>query len=241
MTKPFSEWTVLPHGDLTRVDDNLLTVTGLLHMPPMGEVQRRMTVVRLRDGRLVIYSAIALRKAEMEEIEAFGEPTYLIVPSDIHRMDVRGWKARYPQMKVIAPSGACAKVASIIPVDDTSVEFGDPSVRFVTVPGTAEREAALLVDGATGTTLVLNDLIFNLSNRHGLRGWLGKVFGMTGDEPHMPPIIRMRRVTDRNALKAQLERWASMPKLQRILVSHGQVIAENPSRVLGKIAQDLAA
>lgn len=241
MTKPFTEWTVLPHGELSRIDDNLLTVTGLLRMPPMGDVQRRMTVVRLRDGRLVIYSAIALRKSEMDRIEAFGKPTYLIVPSDIHRMDVAAWKARYPQIKVIAPSGACAKVASITPVDETSIDFDDPSVRFITVPGTAERESALLVDGPSGTTLVINDLIFNLSNRHGLRGWLGKVFGMTGDEPHMPPIIRMRRVADRNALKAQLERWASMPKLRRILVSHGRVIADNPSRVLEKIADNLAA
>ena len=47
MAKPFKEWTVLPHGKLTRLDDNLLTVTGLLRMPPMGDVERRMTVVRL--------------------------------------------------------------------------------------------------------------------------------------------------------------------------------------------------
>jgi hypothetical protein len=64
---------------------------------------------------------------------------------------------------------------------------------------------------------------------------------MTGDEPHMPPIIRMRQVEDRRALKAQLERWAHLPNLQRILVSHGKVIADNPGRVLGKIAEDLAA
>ena len=36
MTKPFEEWTVLPHGDITRIDDNVLSVTGLLRMPPMG-------------------------------------------------------------------------------------------------------------------------------------------------------------------------------------------------------------
>jgi hypothetical protein len=45
--KPFEERTILPHGKLTRIEDNLLTVTGLLNMPPRGRVQRRMTVVRL--------------------------------------------------------------------------------------------------------------------------------------------------------------------------------------------------
>ncbi|MEP6654463.1 MAG: hypothetical protein ABJA82_13965 [Myxococcales bacterium] len=46
----FKEWTVLPHSKLTRVEDDLLTVTGNLPMP-MGEFPRRMIVVRLRDGR----------------------------------------------------------------------------------------------------------------------------------------------------------------------------------------------
>jgi hypothetical protein len=241
MAKPFREWTVLPHGELTRIDDNVLTVTGLLQMPPMGDVQRRMTVVRLRDGRLVVYSAIALRAAEMSAIERFGTPAYLIVPSDIHRMDVRVWKERYPNMKVVAPAGARARVEVVVPVDATRVDFGDPSVRYVTVPGTRDREAARLVEGAGGVTLVINDLIFNLHHRRGLRGLLGKALGMTGDEPHMPPIIRMRQVADRNALREQLERWAHLPNLRRILVSHGTMIADNPRKVLGKIAEQLAA
>src|SRR4030095_129706 len=56
MAKPFNAWTVLPHGKLTRLDDRMLSVTGMLHMPPMGDVERRITLVRLRDGRLVVYS-----------------------------------------------------------------------------------------------------------------------------------------------------------------------------------------
>ena len=46
MAQPFGEWTVLPHGKLTRVDDNLLSVTGVLRMPPMGDVERRMTIAQ---------------------------------------------------------------------------------------------------------------------------------------------------------------------------------------------------
>jgi hypothetical protein len=32
---------------------------------PVGNITRRMTVVRLRDGKLVIFSAIALDEVEM--------------------------------------------------------------------------------------------------------------------------------------------------------------------------------
>jgi hypothetical protein len=177
MAKPFSQWTVLPHGKLTRLDDNLLSVTGTLRMPPMGEVERRMTVVQLEDRRLAVYSAIALDETQMTELESLGTPAYLIVPSDLHRMDAKIWKDRYPGAKVIAPAGARKGVEEIVPVDATEPDFGDPRVRFVAVAGTNEREAALMVESETGTTLVLNDIIFNLANRPGLSGWLFKAIG----------------------------------------------------------------
>jgi hypothetical protein len=43
MTRPFETWKVLPHGKLTAVEDNLLTVVGDLHMP-LGDFPRRMSV-----------------------------------------------------------------------------------------------------------------------------------------------------------------------------------------------------
>jgi hypothetical protein len=241
MAKPFSEWTVLPHGKLTRLDDNLLSVTGVLRMPPMGDVERRMTVVRLNDGRLVVYSAIALGEAEMSTLEAFGSPAYLIVPNDIHRMDVKAWKARYPAMKVVAPAGARAKVEEVVPVDATAVDFNDSTVRFVTVSGTGEREAALVIETGSGTTLVLNDVLFNLANRPGLSGWLFKTIGMTGDEPHLPAPVRMRLVKDKHALREQFKSWSGLPNLKRVIMSHGSIIADDPAHVLGRVAEELAA
>jgi hypothetical protein len=241
MAKPFSQWTVLPHGKLTRLDDNLLSVTGTLRMPPMGEVERRMTVVQLEDRRLAVYSAIALDETQMTELESLGTPAYLIVPSDLHRMDAKIWKDRYPGAKVIAPAGARKGVEEIVPVDATEPDFGDPRVRFVAVAGTNEREAALMVESETGTTLVLNDIIFNLANRPGLSGWLFKAIGMTGDEPHIPPVVKMREVKDHDALRAQLEQWSQLPNLKRLIVAHGNILTADPGKVLGRIAEELAA
>jgi hypothetical protein len=226
---------------LTKIDENILTVSGLLKMPPMGDVERRMTAVRLRDGGLVVYSAIALSEAEMSALEAFGTPSYLIVPNDIHRMDAKVWKDRYPAMQVITPVGARERVQEVVPVDATDVSFGDPNVQYVTVPGTGDREAALVIQTESGTTLVLNDLIFNLANRPGFSGWLFKAIGMTGDEPHLPPVIKLRQVKDEAALRAQLERWAELPNLRRVVVSHGNIITNDAGPLLRRIAGELAA
>ena len=125
MTQPFKQWKVLPHGKLLEVDDNILTVVGQLHMP-FTELPRRMTVVRLHDHSLVIFSAIALDEAEMAWLEDYGTPAFLVVPSSRHRLDAQIWMKRYPNMRVAAPEGARDKVEETVGVDTTAPNFGDP-------------------------------------------------------------------------------------------------------------------
>jgi hypothetical protein len=240
MPQPFQTWKVLPHGKLTAIDDNLLTVVGDLPMP-VGGFPRRMTIARLNDGRLVIFSAIALDEPEMQALEKFGMPTFLIVPNDRHRMDAKIWKERYPRLLVLAPEGARDKVNEVVAVDTTFFDFRDPSVRFLTVPGTEGHEAALIVSGGSGTTLVVNELIWNIDNRPGFGGWLMKVSGMTSKEPKIPGLIAMKDIKDKPALREQLEEWSKLYSLKRIIVSHGDIIEREPSRVLHDLAKELAA
>lgn len=240
MAKPFTEWTVLPHGQLARVEDDILTVTGELRMP-LGSTSRRMTVVRCFDGSLIIYSAIALEEPEMMALEAFGKPTWLIVPSDRHRMDARIWKDRYLELTVVAPEGARAKVEEVVPVDATTIEFPDRQITFVTVPGTDGHEAALEVRTPAGTTLVLNELIFNLDDRPGLGGWLFHAMHMTGPAPQIPTPIRMLDIKQKPALRTQLEAWSHIADLRRVIVSHGKIIDVAPNAVLAQLAAELAS
>jgi hypothetical protein len=238
MPKPFSEWKVLPHGKLTAIENDILTVVGEIPMP-VGDMTRRMTVVRLRDKRLVIFSAVALDEEEMSALEDFGEPAFLIVPNDHHRLDSKIWKGRYPAMKVITPHGAREKVQKVVPVDATFADFDDPEVELVTVPGTREHEAALEVRRPNGTTLVLNDVVGNMRNASGFGGWFLRIMGFAGDEPHVPIPIKLIMVNDKAALAKQLRHWAQLPSLKRILVSHGATIEHDPRGALHKLALSL--
>ena len=238
MSKPLQQWKVLPHGKLKQIDDNILTVTGDIHMPLM-DLPRRMTVVRLIDSRLVVFSAIALGEDEMRELEAFGRPAYLIVPSDKHRLDAKIWKDRYPQMRVVAPEGAQAGVSKLVPVDTVAPRFDDPSVQFVTVPGTRGHDSALVVRSKSGTTLVLNDIVGNIRNASGFGGWLLHIAGFAGREAQIPKVVKMAMIKDTNALRAQLLEWAEIESLKCILVSHGSPIEDNPRQVLRDLAGSL--
>ena len=238
MPRTLEDWTVLPHDPPARVTDDILTVVGEIEMPLMT-LPRRMTVVRLADGRLVVFNAIALDEAEMGRLEAFGAPAFLIVPNDHHRMDAKIWKERYPALVVIAPPGAREAVEEVVPVDSTAPDFGDPSVRLVIVPGTGGREAALEVRRPGGLTLVVNDVIGNVRDAHGFGGWLLKRMGFAGEEPHLPAPVRFNMVEDKQALRGQFLAWANDPALRRILVSHGAPIEEDPQGALKVLAETI--
>jgi hypothetical protein len=239
VVRPFHEWTVLPHGKVSMIDDNILTVTGQIRMPLM-KLPRRMTVVRLSGSRLIVFSAIALDDGEMVSLEEFGRPAFLIVPSDKHRLDALTWKKRYPQIQVITPLGSRAKVEKLVPVSTVTPDFDDANVHFVTVPGTRGQESALVVHTSTGTTLVLNDIVGNICNATGVGGWLLRLAGFAGSKAQIPRVVKMAMIDDTNALRAQLLQWAEIESLKCILVSHGSPIEANPRETLRDLARSLA-
>ena len=97
---------------------------------PLLELPRRMTAVRLSSGDLAIFSAIALREPDMAELEAFGRPAFLIVPSVRHRLDAPGYAQRYPNMTVVAPRAGATKIGEVVRVDTSTPHSAIP--RFAT-------------------------------------------------------------------------------------------------------------
>jgi hypothetical protein len=239
MTQTYQQWKVQPHGKLSEIDDGILTVEGEIRMP-LGSFPRRMTVIRLSDSRLVVWSAIALDAKEMATLQVFGRPAFLIVPNDHHRLDAKAWKDRFPRLQVAAPQGSRAKVEEVVAVDTTAPDFGDRNVRFATVAGTRDREAALVVSTSNGTTLVLNDVVGNIRSASGIGGWLLGLAGFAGKSARIPRVVKLNLIKDANRLRAQLLRWAEMESLKRILVSHGEPAVANPRQTLRDLAGSLA-
>jgi hypothetical protein len=238
MTKVHQTWEVLPHGKLVELEPGILTVTGTIRVPLM-DLPRRMTVARLADKRLVVFSAIALDESSMRVFDTYGRPAFLVVPSHRHRLDAKVWKERYPAMQVVAPEGSRKIVEEALHVDTTEPHFGDAGVQFVTVPGTTRHESALLIHTPEGTTLVLNDVIGNLRPTSGLNGWFLRLMDYAGDEPQIPRPVRWRLIEDQVALRLQFVKWAAIPDLRRILVSHGEPIEDEPAEALRDLAQYL--
>jgi hypothetical protein len=220
MPKAYTQWTPLPHGALEKHEDNLWSVQGSIAGAP---IRRVMTLARLRDGRVVVHSAVALSENEMKEIEAWGRPSFLIVPNAAHRLDARVYKDRYPQMTVICPAGAKKKVEEVVPVDAVQLD-ADDTVRYRSFAGTLDRDGVLEVRSGDAVSLVINDIVMNTRSLPGFGGFLMRLVGFTGPTPKVAPLAKILLVKDKPALRADLEQLAGTPNLRRAILSHGEII-----------------
>jgi hypothetical protein len=236
MPKPFETWTVCPHGPIEKVSETLWRVSAPV---PGAPFPRTMIVVRLSDGRLVIHNAIALDDREMKELEAWGTPAFLVVPSAAHRIDAKIYKNRYPGVQVVGPRGGKKKIDEIVKVDATEVDFGNADVRYEGLDGTGEGEGVLVVRSPSGTTLVFNDVLMNMKTLPGFSGFMMGLFGFTGPALKVSAPSRMFVVKDRKALRAELEKRATTPNLTRVEVCHGDAVTQDPAAALRNAAATL--
>ncbi|RYE86474.1 MAG: hypothetical protein EOO75_15690 [Myxococcales bacterium] len=236
MAKALSQWTVSPHSPLESLEPDLWRVEQPLATMPLRRV---MTVARRQDGGLVIHNGVALDEPSMRTLEAAGEPAFLLVPNALHRQDARIFKDRYPRLRVVAPTRARPKVEEVVPVDLTYDQFpADGAVRLETMAGTDESEGLMIVTSSAGTSVVLNDAVFNMPHPPGLKGLVVRLMGSSGG-PRVSRLARVGLVKDRAAFRDHLVRLAALPSLRRVIVSHHEVISDDPAGTLRRVAATL--
>lgn len=244
MPRPLdTEWKTLPHGDLEALAENLWRVEG--DLPDMA-LKRCMVVARTSTGELALHSAIALDEARMAQLEALGRPAWLVVPNGWHCLDAARYKARYPELKVVCPQRARKLVAGKVQhVDGTYDDFPsldpDGTVRLEHFDAEHHMEGAMLVRSADGVSIAFADSLFNLPHGQGLFWWFyGRVLGSTGG-PRVTVIARAMMLFTRSkaGYLAFLERQAATGEVVRLIPAHGQVIDQDATGVLARIADSL--
>jgi len=236
MAKVHTSWRVLPHEPIEKLSERLWRVEGGLPDVPMKRV---MSVAKRGDGSLIVHNAIALGDAEMAELAAWGDVRAILVPNGYHRLDARVFRERFPEARLYCPEGARTKVAEVVAVDGSYADLpADAAVELQTLEGTKQREGVMLVRDAGGTSIVLNDIVFNMPHAPGFKGFVLRLFGSSGGAK-ITPIARRLVISDKRATRAHLERLAAIADLRRIVVSHHETIASEPGRVLAELAATL--
>lgn len=234
MAKAPRPWIVTPHGKLEKLEDNLWAVEGNV---PGAPFRRRMCIVRRADGTLLFFNAMPLEDTVLREVRSLGKPGALVVPHDQHMIDAHAFAEKL-DVPLYGPKDCEQKIRERAPMAGTLEALPpDPALSIEPVVGVKNGEPALFVTSGSGrVSLLVSDVLMN--NSKDAVGFLPRLLGFAG-KLKVVPVFRMLYLKDKPALRAQLERWAGLPGLARLVPAHGSVAESGVADGLGMAAATL--
>jgi hypothetical protein len=183
----------------------------------------RMALVRLGDGGLFVWSPIALAAELKAEVEALGEPKFLVSPNKLHHLFLAEWKAAYPQAKLFASPGLRRRRRDLT-FDADLIDAADPGwsvdIDQVLFKGSFAMTEAVFFHRASRTA-IFADLIQSLP-RDSVKGWRGVLARLGGIvEPNSgAPGDWRASFLGRKAARAALARVLAWD-IERVVIAHG--------------------
>jgi len=203
-------------------------------------VQTRMTVVRLSDSRLFLYSPVTLDASTRRDLDRLGEVAFIVSPNKIHHLSMGEYIDAYPDAKAFASPGLPERRPDLS-FDGVLGDQPDPAwasdLDQAAVRGNIFFSEIVFLHRASGTLLVA-DLVENF-DRHTaslLGRALARLFGV-GSKPVASPEHRLY-TSDAAAAAESLERIRSWD-FERIVVSHGTLIESEGRAVIDAVGAHL--
>src|SRR5215472_6378175 len=197
-----------------------------------------VTVIRKRDGGLIIHSPARLDDATRSALKSLGDIVAIIWPSWWHDLHLRQWADAYPEaLLYVAPDlrravdgRSNARVLS----ESTDVDI-DIDIASVDRLGVWFDEFVFV--HKPSKTLVVADLVVNVPP--GLPFPTNLFFGLmgAGSGPVIPWFYRTV-ARDKQRLRAQLDRIASLD-FERLIVGHGDNVLSNARSVFADAVDKL--
>ncbi|WP_245273547.1 DUF4336 domain-containing protein [Mesorhizobium sp. WSM3224] len=185
----------------------------------------RMTVLRLRNGDLILHSPVALTPALRSAIEMLGPVRFLVAPNSLHYWWVPDWKAAVARADVLAVRGLQKRAKRPIEVDRLLVGRDSPwpgEIEMLVVRGDVLTEAVLF--HRASRTLVLTDLIENFEPKR-VHNWLFRLLirlaGVADPDGKAPIDMRLSFCRRRKALQLAIHQMLAWHP-ERVIVSHGR-------------------
>jgi hypothetical protein len=151
-----------PYSEIRPVADQLWVLDGEWYQT---RFRRRMTIIRLRSGHLLIHNAIRLEEEDYKKIDELGKVEYIIAPNSLHGSEAHFYKERYPKAKLFVSTALEGKFRKLCQIDGVLPgAFGQnlrDEVDCVEFQGTRSLHENVLFHIST-KTLIVTDLVFNL-------------------------------------------------------------------------------
>ncbi|MEP6653037.1 MAG: hypothetical protein ABJA82_06735 [Myxococcales bacterium] len=226
-----SRYEIFPYQPPQALAENLWQVEGSLKLP----VPRNMTIWRAPDDRLVLYSVIAMHEEGMRALERLGKPAIMVIPHRRHHMDAPFYKARYPDLRVLADQKEPVRG---VPIDGPVRELEALGIAARQIPGTSYQDIALDLPLREGRALCVCELLGNVPVTSMVGKVIFRLLGPPGGGFGIARVVRMREVTDPALVRTWLAMQARRTDLRMLLMGHGRPILEDvPSALARAVGQ----
>ena len=187
-------------------------------------VGTRMTIVRLRDGSLLLHSPVALDDALRAELLRLGPPRHAIAPNRFHHLFIGDYRRAFPQIRLYAAPGLPEKRRDLsfdaVLSDEPPPEWAGQldQEHFKGFPVMSE----VAFCHRQSRTLVTSDLAFNLGPEAPLVA--RAAFRLVGGYGRLgPSLVEKILIRDRASARGSLERILGWD-FDRVVVAHGTVL-----------------
>ncbi|MDQ3624064.1 MAG: hypothetical protein M3463_16525 [Verrucomicrobiota bacterium] len=200
------------------------------------KIGRTVTLIRLRNGELVIHSTAPFTWADVSLIAGLGKPGWLVDATRLHGTFARQGHAAFPTLPYLAPEGF-SRIAGV-----RTGSLGAPPAAWSGELDVLRLEGMPKVQEHVffhrpSRTLVAADLIFNFGPD--TSAWTRTFMRCVAGLKCYPGMSRFFRMTirDRRAF-GQSVRTMMEWDFDRVIVAHGEIIEKDGKR---RVAEALAA
>jgi len=188
-----------------------------------------MSVIRLRNSSLFVWSPVALSHSLRRAVDALGPVHHLVSPNALHHLSLGEWKSAYPAARLYASPRLRHKrkdLAFDADLDDVPATEWADDIDQVVLRGSVALSEVVFFHRCSRTVLFA-DLIQNFPSDW-YRGWRGiaaRLGGIVAPNPGAPRDLRASFL-DRRAARAALDEVFAWP-IERVLIAHGDLPTTN--------------
>ncbi len=194
-------------------------------------VGTRMTVMRLTNGDVLLYSPVPIDADLKKEIDDIGKVTHIVCPNNFHHLYASLAMELYPQANLHGPSALHKKrkdlsfshTLSAVPHPDWAQD-----IELLTIEGSLMHETVFY--HKPSKVLLTCDIVENFETSDHLltRIWLkaGGCHGKIG----WPRILRLVYINRKKA-RASLQRMFDFP-FEKVVIAHGDVLEKDARSLL---------
>lgn len=196
----------------------------------------RCTAIRLKDGRLCLYSPVqGIGQKALESLAEIGEVAFLLAPNHYHHKGLKQYVETFPDALLCAPDYAAPRLRKITGLGFSGLEALDPllpaTFDVVTPEGLKTGEVWLRTKDADQTAWLLVDAFCGPKMTKG---------ALEADTPETLGTFPTYGTGDQTTYKSWVKKQISKDKPEILIPCHGAVVrAKDLAVKLEKLVDDL--